>query len=229
MTLTAEAAIFKATGHAFADTALLQRALTHRSAGGAHYERLEFLGDALLNLAISEAICAAAPRADEGELSRWRAHLVCEDSLARIARNLHLGDYLHLGAGELKSGGWRRDSILADVLEALLGAIHLDGGFIAARNAVLKLFDGLLNEAPQADALKDSKTRLQEWLQAVPRPLPEYRLVSESGPAHRCIFVMACRLPDTGLETQAGGTSRKQAEQDAARLMIAKLKEAPHA
>lgn len=219
----------RALGHVFVDRALLQRALTHRSAGGAHYERLEFLGDALLNFVIGEAAYAVWPKAAEGDLSRWRASLVCEDTLARLAKALKLGDQLHLGSGELKSGGFRRESILADALEALFGAVYLDGGFEPARAVVLRQFQPLLDHPPEADSLKDSKTRLQEALQAVPRPLPEYTVLSEHGPPHRRVFQVSCRLPDSGEQTEAGGASRKQAEQDAARLMIEKLKESAHA
>lgn len=219
----------RALGHVFADRALLQRALTHRSAGGAHYERLEFLGDALLNFVIGEAAYAVWPKAAEGDLSRWRASLVCEDTLARLAKDLKLGDQLRLGTGELKSGGFRRESILADALEALFGAVYLDGGFDSARAVVLRQFQPLLDHPPEADSLKDSKTRLQEALQAVPRPLPEYSVLSEHGPPHRRVFQVSCRLPDSGEQTEAGGASRKQAEQDAARLMIEKLKESAHA
>lgn len=229
MTAAAPSPLETALGHVFADRALLQRALTHRSAGGAHYERLEFLGDALLNFVIGEAAYSAWPKAAEGDLSRWRASLVCEDTLARLAKNLQLGDQLRLGTGELKSGGFRRESILADALEALFGAVYLDGGFEPARAVVLRQFQPLLDDPPEADSLKDSKTRLQEALQAVPRPLPEYAVLSEHGPPHRRVFRVSCRLPDSGEQTEAGGASRKQAEQDAARLMIEKLKESAHA
>lgn len=223
------AGLERALGHVFADRALLVRALTHRSAGGAHYERLEFLGDALLNFVIGEAAYEAWPKAAEGDLSRWRASLVCEDTLARLGRDLQLGDRLRLGSGELKSGGFRRESILADALEALFGAVYLDAGFAAAKASVLRQFQPLLSSPPEADSLKDSKTRLQEALQSIPRPLPEYTVLSEHGPPHRRVFRVSCRLPDGGEQTEAGGSSRKQAEQDAARLMIEKLKESAHA
>lgn len=223
------AVLERALGHTFADRALLVRALTHRSAGGAHYERLEFLGDALLNFVIGEAAYEAWPKAAEGDLSRWRASLVCEDTLARLGRQLQLGDQLRLGTGELKSGGFRRESILADALEALFGAVYLDGGFAPARAVVRLQFQALLAQPPEADSLKDSKTRLQEALQAISRPLPEYAVLSEHGPPHRRVFQVRCRLPDSGEQTEAGGASRKQAEQDAARLMIEKLKESAHA
>ena len=214
-----------ALGHDFNDGERLNQALTHRSASGRNNERLEFLGDALLNFVIAEATCRAWPRADEGDLSRWRASLVCEDSLAGLARQLNLSEYLRMGTGELKSGGYRRDSILADTLEALFGAVYEDAGFAPARAVVLKLFGALLASPPETESLKDSKTRLQELLQARSRPLPEYRVLDEQGPPHQRIFRVACRLADAPLETVAAGTSRKQAEQDAAKAMIEKLKE----
>lgn len=223
------AALQRSLGYQFNDGSLLERALTHRSAGGAHYERLEFLGDALLNFVIGEAAYAVWPKADEGDLSRWRSSLVCEDTLANLGKRLNLGDQLRMGSGELKSGGYRRESILADALEALFGAVYLDGGFEPARAVILRQFEPLLSQPPEPDSLKDSKTRLQEALQAASRPLPEYAVLSEQGPPHRRVFQVRCRLPDTGKETQSGGTSRKQAEQDAARLMIEKLKENAHA
>lgn len=208
----------------FKDQSLAERALTHRSHGGAHYERLEYLGDGLLNFVIGEAAYQKWPKASEGDLSRLRASLVCEDSLAGIAKTLKLSDHLRMGSGELKSGGYRRDSILADALEAVIGAIYLDGGFEPARAVVLGLFDGALNALPDPETLKDSKTRLQEYLQADARPLPEYRVLSEHGPPHQRTFRVACRLVDAAIETEAGGMSRKQAEQDAARQMFEQLK-----
>ena len=212
-------------GHAFANATHLERALTHRSATGPSNERLEFLGDALLNFVIAEAAYRAWPRADEGDLSRWRATLVCEDTLARLAKGLNLSESLRMGTGELKSGGYRRESILADTLEALFGAVYEDAGFEAARAVVLRHFEPLLATPPETAALKDSKTRLQESLQALSRPVPEYRVLGEEGPPHRRIFSVACRLADSGSETRAAGSSRKQAEQDAAKAMIEYLKE----
>lgn len=216
-------ALQQALHYRFKDFSLLERALTHRSAAGAHYERLEYLGDGLLNFVIGEAAYTCWPKAPEGDLSRLRASLVCEDSLARIGKRLNLSEYLRMGTGELKSGGYRRESILADALEAIIGAIYLDGGFDPARGTVLSLFEDSLNSLPAPETLKDSKTRLQEHLQAQSRPLPEYSVLSEHGPPHRRVFRVACRLADAGFETEAGGASRKQAEQDAARLMIEKL------
>ncbi len=222
-------ALEQALRYRFNNAALLEQALTHRSAGGGNNERLEYLGDGLLNFVIGEAAFTQWHRAPEGDLSRLRASLVCEDSLARLAKNLGLGDYLRMGGGELKSGGYRRESILADALEALIGAIYLDGGFASARTTVLHLFAALLTTLPEPETLKDSKTRLQEFLQADSRPLPEYRVLQEHGPPHRRVFQVACKLPDSGQETESGGTSRKQAEQDAARLMFDKLKGVAHA
>lgn len=219
-------ALQQALRYRFKDVTLLERALTHRSAGGTHYERLEYLGDGLLNFVIGEAAYNCWHKAAEGDLSRLRASLVCEDSLARVARQLKLSDYLRMGTGELKSGGFRRESIQADALEAIIGAIYLDGGFAPAREAVLQMFADALATLPDPESLKDSKTRLQEYLQGESRPLPEYRVLQEHGPPHRRVFQVACRLADSGQETESGGTSRKQAEQDAARLMVEQIKAA---
>lgn len=218
------AALQAALQYRFGNPALLEQALTHRSHGGLNNERLEYLGDGLLNFVIGEAAYTQWHRAPEGDLSRLRASLVCEDSLARIAKNLALSELMRMGGGELKSGGYRRESILADALEALIGAIYLDGGFAAARATTLHLFAEALTTLPEPETLKDSKTRLQEQLQGESRPLPDYRVLSEHGPPHRRVFQVACRLSDTGQETESGGTSRKQAEQDAARLMFEKLR-----
>ena len=207
-------------GYVFRDAGLLSRALTHRSASAANYERLEFLGDGLLNFVVGEALFRVRPQAEEGDLSRLRASLVCEDSLAGIAEKLELGDELFLGAGELKSGGFRRHSILADTLEALLGAIYLDGGFDAARDACLRLFADPLAQLPDAASLKDAKTRLQEYLQGCGRPLPLYEVQSAEGPAHRQSFTVSCRLTDSSETTQGRAASRRAAEQDAADNMM---------
>jgi ribonuclease-3 len=215
-----------AIGYRFRDAALLRQALTHRSCGAPHNERLEFLGDGLLNFVVGESVYAARPRADEGEMSRLRASLVRGDSLAVVARRLGLGDLLNLGSGELKSGGFRRDSILGDAVEALLAAIYLDGGFASARTACLHLFAPELQALPEAVASKDAKTRLQEALQAEGRPLPEYLLLEESGPAHQRRFRVRCRLADGDTATEAEGSSRKLAEQRAAEQMVARLMEA---
>jgi len=211
-------------GHGFADPALLQRALTHRSAGGHNNERLEFLGDAVVNLVVADALHARWPDADEGALTRARAELVRESTLAEIARELELGDALTLGAGEIRTGGFRRDSILADALEAVVGAIHLDAGFEACRTAVLPWFQSRLDALPAASQVgKDPKTRLQEWLQARQKPLPVYRVLEEKGEEHARVFSVECLLDDPPLRAEADGTSRRAAEQAAAAEIMENL------
>ena len=207
-------------GYRFSRRELLLQALTHRSHGGVNYERLEFLGDGLLNFIVGEAAYTARSDASEGELSRLRAGLVREETLSRVARRLNLGELLRLGAGELRSGGFRRDSILADALEAVLGALYLDGGFAAASEACRRILAPELAGLPDAPAAKDAKTRLQELLQAQGRPLPDYLLIEEAGPPHRRSFSVQCRLLDAGLTTRGEGASRKLAEQAAAARMI---------
>jgi ribonuclease-3 len=204
-------------------TDLLGLALTHRSAGRANNERLEFLGDAALGLVMAEALWSRFPDADEGELSRRRAALVNKDSLAAVARELRLGDYLHLGPGELRTGGHARDSILADALEAIIGAVYADRGFEVARRMLLRLFDGRIVQVAKQDAVKDPKTRLQEWLQARRRPVPEYKVLQISGAPHDQHFAVGCRLMDDGAETRGHGSSRRRAEQDAAAQMLIRL------
>jgi ribonuclease-3 len=213
----------RALGYRFNDGELLLQALTHRSCGQPHNERLEFLGDGLLNFVIGEAVYRQRSRDAEGELSRLRIQLVREETLAAVARRLELGEAVRLGPGELRSGGFRRDSILADALEAVLGAVYLDGGFEAARAVCQRIFAAELSALPQAQALKDAKTRLQEILQARNSPRPEYALIEESGPAHQRRFEVACRLPGEGLETRGEAGSRKHAEQRAAERMLQRL------
>lgn len=208
-------------GHGFADPALLDEALTHRSASGRNNERLEFLGDALLNAVIGEALYRRLPRANEGDLSRLRALLVKEDTLAEVAREFALGEHLRLGAGELKSGGHRRASILADALEALFGAIYLDSDFATCRAVILALFDARLRCLPEPAELKDPKTRLQEFRQARGESLPVYHVLSTAGEAHAQSFTVACELDDR--RSVAVGTSRRKAEQEAARRLLEEL------
>lgn len=207
-------------GHRFGDPELLRRALTHRSAGSKNNERLEFLGDSLLNLFVAEALFHRWPRCDEGELTRARAALVREPALAEIARGLSLGDLLELGPGELKSGGFRRDSILADALEAVIGAIYLDAGFEPCRDVVIGWFEPLIAALPAGKTAKDAKTRLQEWLQARQQALPEYRLVSAEGEDHDKTFNVLCVMEESGVETPGTGPSRRQAEQAAAQAAL---------
>ncbi len=208
-------------GHAFADQGLLAQALTHRSAGAPHNERLEFLGDGVVNLLVADTLFQRWPKADEGALTRARAELVREASLAAIARELQLGERLTMGPGEMKSGGHRRDSILADALEALVAAIYLDAGFDACRGVVLPWFDPLIAALPPANKVgKDAKTRLQEWLQARQRPLPVYALVAEGGDDHARVFRVSCSLAEPALATEGEGSSRRAAEQQAAEAAL---------
>jgi len=204
-------------GHCFADAGLLRQALTHRSAGSPHNERLEFLGDALVSQIVAEALYVQWPRAAEGGLTRARAELVRESALAGIARHMGLGEQLVLGPGELKTGGHRRDSILADALEAVVAAIHLDAGFEACRRAVLPWFAPLIAALPAPDKVgKDAKTRLQEWLQARQRNLPVYSLLEEGGDDHARTFKVRCMLDEPVVTVQGEGGSRRAAEQQAA-------------
>ena len=207
----------------FRDPALLAQALTHRSAGAPHNERLEFLGDALVGLIVAEALYLRWPKADEGAMTRARAELVRESALARIARDMDLGARITLGPGEMKSGGHRRDSILSDALEAVVGAIYLDGGFDACRRAVLPWFEPLVAALPAGGIGKDPKTRLQEWLQGRQRPLPSYELVSESGEEHARTFHVRCLLSEPAIEADGSGSSRRSAEQDAAAAVLHQL------
>ena len=209
-------------GYHFTDESLLELALTHRSAGRPNNERLEFLGDALVNLVVAEMLFDARERASEGELSRLRAHLVSEPALAERARGLRLGDALKLGSGELKSGGFRRDSILADAFEALVAAIYRDGGYIACREWLHAVFAKPLAEVgpPQ----KDPKTRLQEWLQGRGLPLPRYELLSERGDEHARIFDVVCAIDQPrAARFEGSGGSRRAAEQMAAEAALASL------
>ncbi|MCB1715117.1 MAG: ribonuclease III [Candidatus Competibacteraceae bacterium] len=209
-------------GYTFTDDALLRTALTHRSAAGTNNERLEFLGDSILNFVIAEALFEHYPKAREGELSRLRASLVKGDTLADAARAIELGDYLNLGSGELKSGGFRRDSILADALEALLAAVYLDSDFATCRALIRRLFGQQLAALPAADQLKDPKTRLQEALQARQQALPVYDVLAVSGEPHDQKFTVRCTI-DNGLVTVAEGASRRKAEQEAARQALRQL------
>ncbi|RZA32149.1 MAG: ribonuclease III [Lysobacteraceae bacterium] len=209
--------------HRFADPGLLQQALTHRSAGAPHNERFEFLGDSIVNLLVAEVLFQRWPKADEGALTRARAELVREASLATIARALELGSRLILGPGEMKSGGHRRDSILADALEAVVAAIYLDTGFEGCRGVVLPWFEASLAALPVGKPGKDAKTRLQEWLQGRQRALPCYELVSESGDDHEKVFTVSCTILDPTLSAQGEGSSRRNAEQAAAAAVLEKL------
>ena len=214
-------------GHRFADPARHETALRHRSAGAPHNERLEFLGDAVLALLVAEALHQRWPQADEGALTRARSALVRESHLAEIARGLGIGDRLVLGPGEMKSGGKHRDSILADALEAVVGAIYLDGGLEACRSAALPWFEAGLSAMPTGKVDKDPKTRLQEWLQARQWARPEYELVEARGPDHARHFRVRARAGEPALEVEGEGSSLRSAEQASADALLSAL-EAAH-
>ena len=208
----------------FRDPALAQLALTHRSAGRPNNERLEFLGDALLGVMVAEVLYEAHPNASEGEMSRLRAQLVNGQALAVIARELELGDELKLGSGELKSGGFRRDSILADAFEALIAAVYLDAGFEECRTVVRTLFEPLVAAIPRSS--KDAKTRLQEHLQAHGWPLPQYDLIDSHGEDHAKTFDVSCDITEPApIRADGRGSSRRAAEQDAAETVLRRLQE----
>lgn len=210
----------------FKNPELLQEALTHRSAGAINNERLELLGDSVLSMVIASRLFELHSEAREGDLSRMRARLVRGVSLGRIAGAVNLGKQLKLGEGEMKSGGFRRESILANAFEALIGAIFIDGGFNACRKVIFDLFDPLIEALPDPEELKDAKTRLQEWLQARGRPLPEYALQNEEGADHAKKFYVSCYLADDGTMVEESGQSRRKAEQAAAARILELLQEA---
>ena len=216
----AESWLEKTLQYRFSDPELLTRALTHRSANGRNNERLEFLGDAVLDFVISEALFELRPDASEGDLSRLRASLVKDTSLAGIATDIGLGEHLILGSGERKSGGHRRRSILADALEAIFGAVYLDAGFDESRALIERIFATRLEELPDAEDLRDAKTRLQEWLQARKLELPIYALEEVTGKAHAQTFAVTCTVTELSQKTDGVGTSRRKAEQEAARRML---------
>jgi ribonuclease-3 len=210
-------------GHAFRAPGLLAQALTHRSAGTPNNERLEFLGDALLGVIVAEALYARWPGVDEGVLTRARAELVRESSLAALARGFDLGYRLTLGPGEMKSGGHRRDSILSDALEAVVAAIYLDAGFEACRGVVRPWFEPLIDGLQPGRIGKDAKTRLQEWLQARQWHLPHYELLSETGEDHAKTFRVRCVLAERGISAEGEAGSRRAAEQLAAAAVLLEL------
>lgn len=210
-------------GHTFQDQDLMLLALTHRSFAGRNNERLEFLGDAILNFVAGEALFERFPLAREGQLSRLRARLVKGETLAVLARGLQLGDYLRLGSGELKSGGFRRESILADALEALIGAIYLDAGMDVARQRVLSWLSNELDSLTLVDTNKDPKTRLQEFLQSRATDLPRYDVVDIQGEPHCRTFFVQCEVALLNDKTQGQGASRRIAEQVAAAAALVAL------
>lgn len=208
-------------GYRFSDERLLVQALTHRSASRKHNERLEFLGDAILNFLIAEALYQHMPEAKEGELTRWRANLVRRQTLATLARQLALGRYLKLGSGEIKTKGAERDSILADAFEAVIGAVYLDGGLEACRSVVLRLFAPHFFPVPGERSVKDPKTRLQEAVQSKNLPLPSYAVLRVEGAAHAQRFTVACQVSGVVEAVEGFGSSRRRAEQEAARKALA--------
>ena len=202
--------------YTFTDTSLIELALTHRSCGGKNNERLEFLGDSIVNLIIAEALFLKFPEAKEGKLSRLRARMVKGVTLAELARDFGLGDFLHLGSGEMKSGGHRRESILADTVEAIIGAIYLDSDMATVKSKILQWYDSRLETLSLDDPLKDPKTRLQEYLQGKQQPLPKYDVLSIDGSAHEQLFKISCLVKDLEKPIVGHGGSRRIAEQEAA-------------
>ncbi len=205
------------------DLQLFVAALTHRSAPGPNNERLEFLGDAVLNLVIAHHLYFAFPESSEGDLSRLRARVVSAEPLAEVAAQIGLGEMLQLGSGELKTGGFRRQSILADALEAVCGAVFLDGGLEAARKVVERLFEARVAALPAPASLKDAKTRLQEYLQSRGLPLPRYTVDRTEGEAHEQTFHVICDIPEIGRRAEGSGSSRRRAEQEAAAHILREI------
>lgn len=214
-------------GYVFKQPQLLQRALTHRSYAPEHNERLEFLGDSILGCVIAQHLYSSFPQLSEGELSRLRSNLVKEETLATLAQQLDLGSHLRLGEGERKSGGFRRPSILADGMEALFGAVFLDSGFAAAEKVVLDLFVPYLAKVDVQSLGKDAKTLLQEYLQGKHIPLPAYTVIATQGEAHAQSFQVECAIPSLGISARGEGTSRRNAEQQAAQAAYQQLPEVP--
>ncbi|RRN01051.1 ribonuclease III [Bibersteinia trehalosi] len=213
----------KKIGYQFANVDYLKQALTHRSAAAKNNERLEFLGDSILNFTIGKALFEKFPKSNEGELSRMRAALVKEQTLAIIARQFDLGEYLKLGAGEMKSGGHRRESILSDCVEAIIAAIFLDSGMDKAMERTIEWYKALLGQMQPGEAQKDPKTRLQEFLQSRKMPLPEYEVIDIKGEAHNQTFKVSCKVQNLDEIFVGVGTSRRKAEQNAAEQVIGKL------
>ena len=207
-------------GYKFSNPAHLSLALTHRSCGSHNNERLEFLGDAVLGLVMASFLCTKFPDIREGELSRIRSHMVCAESLAKVAKQLELGPDLLLGPGEMKSGAHRRDSILGDTVEALIGAVYMDAGFQASTDCILRWFKSLLDSAEQIRPTKDPKTTLQEFLQQRGQPLPEYNVIEAGGEPHRRLYTVSCKIDSLDQEYTATATSRRKAEQLVAEQFI---------
>ncbi|WP_018982979.1 ribonuclease III [Salinimonas chungwhensis] len=216
----------RALGYTFNDESLLAQALTHRSAAKTHNERLEFLGDAVLGMVVADALYKTFPSVPEGKLTRMRSTLVKGDTLAEMAKEANVGELLRLGQGELKSGGHRRSSILADAMEAILGAIYLDAGLETVRRVILSLWDSRIQALDPNEHPKDNKTRLQEFLQSRRVPLPVYEVVNITGKDHAQTFEVGCSVSEFDLTVTASGNSRRKAEQQAAKLMLEKVEDA---
>lgn len=216
----------QALGYCFTQPEMLRQALTHRSHSSSHNERLEYLGDSVLNCTVATLLYQQFPKLKEGELSRLRANLVRQEALAEIAADLQVGDVLRLGEGELKSGGFRRPSILADTLEAIFGAIYLDAGFDVARSTIERLYRSRIDRIDPRNMGKDAKTALQEWLQGRRLPLPHYELAETHGEAHAQEFVVHCSIPSIDLQVTGRGGSRRAAEQEAAQSALTRLTQA---
>lgn len=211
-------------GYSFSNAKLLKMALTHRSSDEENNERLEFLGDSIINCIMAEMLYLKFPFAQEGDLSRWRASLINRDMLGRLARELDLGSFLFLGPGELKTGGFERQSILSCAIEAVIGAIYLDGGFIVVRECVLRWYQPLLHTVSFETSHKDPKTQLQEYLQSIRFPLPIYFVDSVSGESHQQYFTVSCQIEGFQQKAIGKGTSRRRAEQEAASIMLGMIK-----
>lgn len=210
-------------GYEFRDKGMLKQALTHRSAGKHNNERLEFIGDGVLNFIIAETLYRTLPEAAEGDLSRLRARLVKGETLANVSRELDIGPHIRMGSGEMKSGGERRESILADAFEAIIGAIFLDSGFETCQQVVQRLFSDRVSTLPDASELKDPKTKLQEYLQSRQYHLPSYKLIKSEGADHNKLFTVSCVIPQLKIEIEATGRSRRKAEQSAAEQALSSI------
>jgi len=210
-------------GYSFTDASLLSQALTHRSANASNNERLEYLGDAILNFSLTYELYSRFPKATEGELSRMRASLVKGETVASLAQDLNLGQHIELGLGERRSGGQRRSSILADAMEAVLGAALLDSDSETCKNLIIRLYQSRIDALPSPEELKDPKTRLQEYLQARGLALPKYNLIQTSGASHAQQFVIECRISLFDDTTVGEGSSRRKAEQDAAQKSLTRI------
>ena len=217
--------ISKALNYEFNDSLLLDRALTHRSSSSINNERLEYLGDAVLGFVIADILFSERNSANEGELSRLRSALVNKNILALIAKKIHIEDHLNLGAGEKKSGGFRRASILADTLEAIFGAIYLDGGFDSIKTVIKNVFSEIILDLPDANELKDPKTRLQEFLLGKNNELPVYKTKKIEGKEHKKIFHVVCNIETLNMFAEGSGSSRRDAEQEAAAEILLKIRE----